>query len=67
MSNVPYCIFTLSGKTSASDAEVIGFKSRSDIISHPLPTTRHRSNLEVWALVQNRVVGHRSLVTPEMV
>jgi len=32
-----------------------------------LPTTRHRCNLDVWALARNRVDGHRSLVTPERV
>jgi len=32
-----------------------------------LPTTRHRCNLEVWALAQSRENGHRSLVTPERV
>jgi len=26
----------------------MGFKSRADQISHMLPTTRHRCNLEVW-------------------
>jgi len=29
-----------------------------------LPTTRHRCNLDVWALAQSRGNGHRSLVTP---
>jgi len=32
-----------------------------------LPTTRHRCNLDVWALTQCRGDGHRSLVIPEMV
>jgi len=32
-----------------------------------LLTTRHRCNLDVWALVQSRGVGRRSLVTPEKV
>jgi len=32
-----------------------------------LPTTRHRCNLDVWALAQSRGDGHRSLVTPERV
>jgi len=32
-----------------------------------LPTTRHRCNLEVWALTQSRGDGHHSLVTPERV
>jgi len=32
-----------------------------------LPTTRHRSNLEVWALMQSCGDGHRSLVTLERV
>jgi len=31
-----------------------------------LQTTRHRYNLEVWALAQSHGDGHRSLVTPEM-
>jgi len=43
------------------------FKSRADQISHTLPTTRHRCNLDVWALAQSRGDGHRSLVTPERV
>jgi len=34
---------------------------------HTLPTTRHRCNLDVWALAQSRGDGHRSLVTPERV
>jgi len=32
-----------------------------------LPTTRHRCNLDVWALAQSRGDGHRSLVKPERV
>jgi len=32
-----------------------------------LPTTRHRCNLDVWALMQRRGYGHHSLVTPERV
>jgi len=32
----------------------MGFKSRADQISHALPTTRSRSNLDVWALAQSR-------------
>jgi len=28
----------------------MGFKSRADHISYPLPTTRHCCNLDVWAL-----------------
>jgi len=28
-----------------------------------LQTTRHRCNLDVWALAQSRGDGHRSLVT----
>jgi len=32
-----------------------------------LPTTRHRCNLDVWALAQCRGDGHRSLVTSERV
>jgi len=56
-----------SGKTSASVAEDVEFKSRPDQISHTLPTTRYRFNFEVWALAQSRGDGHRSLVTPERV
>jgi len=44
----------------------MGFKSLADQISHTLSTTRHRCNLDVWALAQSRGVGHRSLVTPEI-
>jgi len=29
--------------------------------------TRHRCNLDVWALAQSRGDGHRSLMTPERV
>jgi len=43
------------------------FKSRAYQISHTLPTTRHRCNLDVWALARSRGDGHRSLVTPERV
>jgi len=32
-----------------------------------LPTTRHRCNLDVWALMQSRRDGQHSLVTPERV
>jgi len=39
-----------SGKTSVSGVGCLEFKSRADQISHTLPTTRHRCNLEVWAL-----------------
>jgi len=56
-----------SGKKSASGAGRMGFKFRSDQISHTLPTTRHRCSLNVWALAQSRVDGHRSLVTPERI
>jgi len=42
-------------------------KSRADQISHTLPTTRPRCNLNVWALAQSRGDGHRSLVTPERI
>jgi len=42
----------------------MGFKSQADQISHTLPNTRHRCNLDVWALAQSRGDGHRSLVTP---
>jgi len=45
----------------------MGFKSRADQISHMLPTTRHRCNLDVWSLAQSRGDGHRSLVTPKRV
>jgi len=37
----------------------VQIKSRGDQISHTLPTTRHRCNLEVWALAQNRGDRHR--------
>jgi len=43
------------------------FKSRADQISHTLPTTRHRSDLDAWAQTQSRGDEHRSLVTPERV
>jgi len=57
-----------SSKTFASGAGGMGFKSRADQVSHTLPTTRHRCNLDVWALAQSRGDGHRSpLVTPERV
>jgi len=58
-----------SGKTSVSALWCgrYGFKSRADQISHTLPRTRHRCNIEVWTLVQSRGDGHRSLVTPESV
>jgi len=56
-----------SGKTFASGAGGMGFKSRADQISYMLPTTRQRCNLEVWAVAQSRGDGHRSLVTPERV
>jgi len=29
-----------------------------------LPTTRHRCNIDVWALAQSCRDGHRSFVTP---
>jgi len=32
-----------------------------------LPTTRHSCNLDVWALMQSRGDGHRSLVTPKRI
>jgi len=54
-----------SVKISASGTGGMGSKSRANQISHTLPTTRHRCNLDVWALVQSRGDGHRSLVTPE--
>jgi len=43
-----------STKTFASGAGGMGFKSRTDQISHTLPTTCHRCNLDVWALAQSR-------------
>jgi len=52
---------------SASGAGGIGFKSRANEISRTLPTTRHRFNLEVWALAQSCGDGHRLLMTPERV
>jgi len=55
------------GKTFASGAGGMGFKFRADQISDTLPTTRHRCNLEVWALAQSCGDGQRSLVTPERV
>jgi len=39
-----------SGKTFASGAEGMGFISRADQISHTLPTTRHRCNLDCMGL-----------------
>jgi len=45
----------------------MGFISRADQISHTLPTTRHRCNLDVCALAQSCGDGHRSIVTPERV
>jgi len=45
----------------------MGFKSRTDQISHTLPTINHRYNLGVWALVQSHGDKHCSLVTPESV
>jgi len=50
------------GQTFASDAEGVRFKHRSDQISHTLPTTRQRCNLDVWAWAQSRGVERRSLV-----
>jgi len=35
-----------SGKTFHSGAGYMGFKSQADQISHTLPTTRHRCNLD---------------------
>jgi len=64
------CIYrpdSTSGKTFASGAGGMGFKSRANQISHTLPTTRHRSTLIVWALAQSHGDGHCSLVTPERV
>jgi len=52
---------------SASGAGGMGFISRADQISHTLPKTRHRCNLDVWALVQSHGDGHRSRVTPKRV
>jgi len=51
-------------------AEGMGFKSPADQISHTLPTRQQLTTIAtliVWALVQNRRDGHRSLVTPETV
>jgi len=41
------------------------WSSNSDLIFHtlPTPTTRHRCNLDVWALAQSRGDRYRSLVT----
>jgi len=52
---------------SASGAGGMEFKSQADQISHTMLTTRHRFNLDVWALTQSRGDRHRSLVTPERV
>jgi len=46
---------------------VWGFKSTTDQISHALPATHHRYNLEVWALVQSCGDGDRLLVTPKRI
>jgi len=54
-------------KTSVSGAGDMGFKSLSDQISHTLPITYHRCNLDVWSLAQSHGDGHRSLVTLERV
>jgi len=54
-------------KTSASGAGGMGFKSRVDQISHTLPTTRYRCNLDVWVLAHSHGVGHFSIVTPERI
>jgi len=40
----------LSDKTFASGAKGMGFKLRADQISHTLPTTRHRCNLDSVSL-----------------
>jgi len=53
--------------TCASGEGGTGFKSRVDQIFHPLPTTRHHCNRDVWALAQSRGDGHLLLVTPERV
>jgi len=56
-----------SDKTSGSGARGMGFNPPADQISHTLPTTRHRCNVDVWAQEQSCGVGHHSLVTPERV
>jgi len=58
-----------TSKTSAFGAGGMGFKSRADQISHTLQrlATVATLILIVWALVQSRGDGHRSLVTPERV
>jgi len=65
--NCEYTGKMASGKTSASGVGGMGFKFRANQISHTLSTTRHRCNLDVWALAQRRGDRHRSLVTPERV
>jgi len=45
-----------NGKTFASGARRMGFKTRDDKISHTLPMTRHRCNLKVSVVVQSRPV-----------
>jgi len=44
-----------------------GIQIPSRLNLNTLPTTRHRCNIDVWALVQCCRDGHRSLVTPEKV
>jgi len=39
-----------SGKTSAFGAGGMGSEFRAEQISHTLPTTRHRCNLDVWGV-----------------
>jgi len=56
-----------SSNTFAYGAGGMRFNSRADQISHMLPASRHRYNLEVCALVQSCGDWHRSLVTPDRV
>jgi len=55
-----------NSKTPVSGAGGMSRPYRADQIFHTLSTTRHRCSLNIWALTQNRGVGHRRLVTPEM-
>jgi len=56
-----------SDKTFASGVGSMRFKSRDDEISHTLPMTYHRCNLNMQALAQSLGDGHRSIVTLERV
>jgi len=53
--------------TSAYGTGGLEFKFWAHQISHTLPTTRYRCNLDVWALAQSHRDRHCSLVTPERV